>query len=71
VPEKQEAWITAQHVEKLFKKYMHIFPEEKYQLVLHFWISIGALWIGGIGNIGTRCLVRFLAGTTKDDALIL
>jgi Uncharacterized protein conserved in bacteria (DUF2252) len=71
VPEEQEAWITEQHVEKLFKEYMHILPGEKHQLVLHFRISIGALRIEGIGSIGTRCLVFFLEGTTKDDALIL
>lgn len=71
MPEEQEAWITEQHVEKLFKEYMHTLPEEKHQLVLHFRISIGALRIGGIGSIGTRCLVFLLEGTTKDDALIL
>ena len=71
VPEGQEAWIAEQHVEKLFKEYLHTLPEEKHQLVSHFRISIGALRIGGIGSIGTRCLVLLLEGTTKDDALIL
>jgi len=39
--------------------------------VSHFRISIGALRIGGIGSIGTRCLVLLLEGATKDDVLIL
>jgi predicted GIY-YIG superfamily endonuclease len=33
VPEEQEAWITEQHVKKLFKEYIDTLPEEKHQLV--------------------------------------
>jgi hypothetical protein len=32
VPEEPEAWITEQHVEKLFKEYIDALPEEKHQL---------------------------------------
>ena len=71
VPEEQEAWITEQHVEKLFKEYMDSLPEEKHQLMSHFRISSGALRIVGIGSVGTRCLILLLEGATKDDALIL
>lgn len=71
VPEGQEAWITEQHVEKLFKEYIDTLPEEKHKLVSHFRISSGALRLVGIGSIGTRCLVLLLEGATNDDALIL
>jgi uncharacterized protein (DUF2252 family) len=71
VREEQKVWITEQHVEKLFKEYIDPFPEEKHQLVSHFWISSGALRIVGICSVGTRCLVLFLEGVTKDDELIL
>jgi hypothetical protein len=71
VPEEQEAWIIEQHVEKLFKEYIDALPEEKHQLVSHFRISSGVLWIVGIGSVGTRCLVLLLERVTKNDALIL
>ena len=71
VPEEQEAWITEQHVEKLFKDYIDNLPEEKRQLISHFRVSSGALRIVGIGSVGTRCLILLLEGDTKDDALIL
>ena len=71
VLEEQEAWITEQHVEALFKEYMDLLPEEKHQLASHFRISSGPLRIIGIGSVGIRCLVLLLEGATKDDALIL
>ena len=71
VLEEQEAWITEQHVEALFKEYMDPLPEEKHKLASHLLISSGPLWIVGIDSVGTRCLVLLLEGATKDDALIL
>ncbi len=71
VPKEQEAWITEQDVEQLFKNYMDNLTEEKRQLVSHFRISSGALRIVGVGSVGTRCLILLLEGATKDDALIL
>jgi len=63
VTEEQEAWITEQPVEKLFKEYIDTFPEEKHQLVSHFRISSGALRIVGIGSIVIRCLILLLEVT--------
>jgi hypothetical protein len=35
VLEEQEAWITEQHIEALFKEYMDPLPQEKHQLASH------------------------------------
>jgi hypothetical protein len=67
VLEEQEAWITEQHVEALFKEYMDLLPEEKHQLASHFRISSGPLRIIGIGSVGIRCLVLLLEGATNTD----
>jgi len=71
VTEEQEAWLTEQYVEKLFQSYVDRFPEERRRLISHFRISSGASRIGGIGSIGTRCIILLLEGAAENDALIL
>lgn len=69
---EDKAWITKEkYAEKLFKDYVDSVPEEKRQLLLHFNITDGALRVGGIGSIGTRCLIFLLEGAAEDEALIL
>lgn len=71
LPEERKAEMTEQYVKKLYQDFVNTLPEERHQLVSHFRISDGALRVGGIGSIGTRCIIFLLEGTEKDEALIL
>lgn len=71
LPEERKAEITEQYVENLYRDFVNTLPEERHQLVSHFRISDGALRVGGIGSIGTRCIIFLLEGANKDEALLL
>ncbi|TFH03591.1 MAG: DUF2252 domain-containing protein [Methanosarcina sp.] len=71
LPEERKAEMTEQYVKKLYQDFVSTLPEERHHLVSHFRISDGALRVGGIGSIGTRCIIFLLEGTEKDEALIL
>ncbi|WP_235283161.1 DUF2252 domain-containing protein [Methanosarcina sp. 2.H.A.1B.4] len=71
LPEERKAEMTEQYVKKLYQDFVNTLPEERHHLVSHFRISDGALRVGGIGSIGTRCIIFLLEGTEKDEALIL
>lgn len=69
--EEQKAWVTEQNIEKLYKDYVNSLPEERHHLMSHFRVSSGALRVGGVGSVGTRCLIALLEGDAEDEALIL
>jgi uncharacterized protein (DUF2252 family) len=69
--DEQKEWITEKYVEKLFQDYVDSLPEERRHLMSHYRISSRALRVGGIGSVGTRCIILLLEGAAKDDALIL
>lgn len=71
LPEERKAEITEEYVEKLYQDFVNTLPVERHHLVSHFRITGGALRVGGIGSIGTRCIIFLLEGTEKDEALIL
>ncbi|HIH94637.1 TPA: DUF2252 family protein [Methanosarcina acetivorans] len=73
LPEEKKAGITEQYVENLYRDFINTLPAERHRLVSHFRISDGALRVGGIGSIGTRCIIIIfhLEGANKDEALIL
>jgi len=69
--EKEKAQVSEQDVERVWQEYLHSLPEERRLLLSHFRISDGALRVGGVGSVGTRCTIVLLEGDTDDDALIL
>jgi uncharacterized protein (DUF2252 family) len=71
LPEEQKTEMTAEYVEKLYQDFVNTLPEERHHLVSHFRITDGALRVGGIGSIGTRCVIFLLEGNEKDEALIM
>jgi uncharacterized protein (DUF2252 family) len=71
VREEEKAQITEQDVEKLWKDYLASLPEERRLLLSRFRIADGALRVGGVGSVGTRCTILLLEGGAQDDALIL
>ena len=69
--EEQKAQITEQDVEKTWQDYVDSLPRERRRLLSRFRISDGALRVGGVGSVGTRCSILLLQGGAEDDALIL
>jgi uncharacterized protein (DUF2252 family) len=69
--EKQKDQFTEQAVEKAWSDYVSSLPEERRLLLSRFRIAEGALRVGGVGSVGTRCWILLLEGSSEYDALIL
>ncbi len=69
--EEQKAQMTEKDIEKMWMEYLSSLPEERRLLLSRFRVSDVALRVGGIGSVGTLCLIVLLEGGAKDDALIL
>jgi uncharacterized protein (DUF2252 family) len=63
--------ITAHAVEHSWSGYLNSLPDERRFLLQRFEIVDVALRIGGIGSVGTRCLIVLLKGGAQDDYLLL
>jgi uncharacterized protein (DUF2252 family) len=62
----------SQHlVENAWQQYLESLPIERRFLLQRYQIIDGALRVGGIGSVGTRCLIVLLKGGAADDVLIL
>ena len=55
----------------MWQDYVDSLPQERRRLLSRFRISDGALRVGGVGSVGTRCTILLLQGGAEDDALIL
>jgi uncharacterized protein (DUF2252 family) len=63
--------ITARAVEHSWSGYLSSLPDERRFLLQRFKIADVALRVGGIGSVGTRCLIVLLEGGAQDDYLLL
>jgi uncharacterized protein (DUF2252 family) len=71
VSDEEKARISEQDVETMWLDYLDSLPEERRLLLSRFRIADGALRVGGVGSVGTRCTILLLEGGAEDDALIL
>jgi uncharacterized protein (DUF2252 family) len=62
---------TEQTVEDAWSQYLESLPDERRFLLQRYQIRDGALRVGGVGSVGTRCIILLLEGKAEDDALIL
>ena len=62
---------TEQNVEKTWSQYLESLPDERRFLLQRYQIRDVALRVGGVGSVGTRCIILLLEGEAEDDALIL
>ena len=60
-----------ENIESSWKQYLDSLPDERRFLLRRYFPTDGALRVGGVGSVGTRCLIVLLEGETEDDALIL
>jgi uncharacterized protein (DUF2252 family) len=63
--------ITEQNVEDAWSQYLESLPDERRYLLQRYTIRDGALRVGGVGSVGTHCIILLLEGEAEDDALIL
>ncbi len=69
--EAERQQITDDAIHDLWEDYLEsLWPERRF-LLNRYQIVDTALRVGGIGSVGTRCLVVLLEGRSHDDALIL
>jgi uncharacterized protein (DUF2252 family) len=63
--------ITKQTVESAWAQYLDSLPDERRYLLQRFRLVDAALRVGGVGSVGTRCMIALLEGIDTDDALLL
>ena len=71
VTDEQQNLITITQFEEMWTQYLESLPEERQHLLSRFRITHGALRVGGVGSVGTRCMIFLLEGGAEDDAIIL
>jgi uncharacterized protein (DUF2252 family) len=67
----REAQVTKHVGESAWLAYVDSLPEERRRLLARFRITDVALRVGGIGSVGTRCMISLLEGDADRDAIIL
>ena len=63
--------ITEENVQDAWSQYLESLPDERRYLLQRYTIRGGALRVGGVGSVGTHCIILLLEGEAEDDALIL
>lgn len=58
-------------IESAWQDYLDSLSKERQFLLSRYRITDGALRVGGIGSVGTRCLIVLLEGQGEEDAIIL
>jgi uncharacterized protein (DUF2252 family) len=58
-------------VEESWAQYLDSLPDERRYLLQQFRMVDAALRVGGVGSVGTRCLIVLLEGGAGDDYLLL
>jgi uncharacterized protein (DUF2252 family) len=63
--------LSEQGIEKSWQEYLASLPDERRYLLQRYEIIDIALRVGGIGSVGTRCVIVLLKSGAEDDSLIL
>jgi len=69
--EEDPSRLAKESVDDSWKQYLDSLPDERRFLLRRFQITDMALRVGGVGSVGTRCIIALLEGESEDDALIL
>ena len=63
--------ITEKSAKDSWSQYLDSLPEERRFLLRRYRLVDIALRVGGVGSVGTRCMIALFEGHDEDDALIL
>lgn len=69
--EAERRQFTEEAIERSWAQYLDSLPDERRYLLQRFRLVDGALRVGGVGSVGTRCSIVLLEGSDWDDALLL
>jgi uncharacterized protein (DUF2252 family) len=69
--EEHLAKLTTHSIEHTWSGYMDSLPDERRYLLQRYEMVDVALRVGGVGSVGTRCLIVLLKGGAEDDYLML
>ena len=69
--EEDPSRLAKESVDDSWKQYLDSLPDERRFLLRRFQITDMALRVGGVGSVGTRCIIALLEGESENDALIL
>ena len=69
--EEEKEHLTPAAIEGIWTEYLKSLPEERLRLLSRFRLTDSALRVGGVGSVGTRCIIVLLEGGAEDDAIIL
>ena len=58
-------------IQKTWQSYLESLPLDRRRLLTRYRITDAALRVGGVGSVGTRCLIALLEGDRPEDAIIL
>lgn len=64
-------FMSKDSIDEAWEQYLSSLDDEKRFLLSRYRVVDGALRVGGVGSVGTRCIVILLQGGTNDDGLIL
>jgi uncharacterized protein (DUF2252 family) len=63
--------LSEQVIEGSWAQYLDSLPDERRYLLMRYEVIDVALRVGGIGSVGTRCVIVLLKGGAEDDYLLL
>ena len=69
--EQKKAVAEKGDVQTAWQEYLDSLPEERRVLLQRYHLVDAALRVGGVGSVGTRCLIALFEGNQAQDALIL
>ena len=69
--EQKEEAAEGGDVEKAWQAYLASIPEERRVLLKRYRLADAALRVGGVGSVGTRCMIALFEGNKAEDAIIL
>ena len=69
--DKDMSYMTEYVINHAWDQYLSSLDVEKRFLLSHYQIADVALRVGGVGSVGTRCLIALLQGGADDDGLLL
>ena len=63
--------VAQRSIEDSWRQYLESMSDERRYLLQRYHIVDGALRVGGVGSVGTRCFILLLEARNSDDAIIL
>ena len=71
IEEDERKKFARESLEGAWNQYLASMPDERRYLLQRYRMVDGALRVGGVGSVGTRCMILLLEARSAEDAIIL